>query len=180
MDYFIDDNTQQLEDEINRIASAGITLGCDKARRLYCPDKPVTRAQMAAFLTRALKLPTPTNAKAFADIPTDHTFRNAIAAIASAGITLGCDKARRLYCPDKPVTRAQMAAFLTRALKLPTPTNAKAFADIPTDHTFRNAIAAIASAGITLGCDKARRLYCPDKPVTRAQMAAFLTRALEI
>ena len=37
---------------INRIAAAGITVGCDDDR--YCPDGSVTRAQMATFLRRAL------------------------------------------------------------------------------------------------------------------------------
>ena len=36
-------------------------------------------------------------------------------------------------------------------------------------------IAAIAEAGITIGCDT--NLFCPDDPVTRAQMASFLVRA---
>ena len=35
-------------------ADAGITLGCDPEGILFCPDDPVTRGQMAAFLHRAL------------------------------------------------------------------------------------------------------------------------------
>src|SRR5690606_14291437 len=44
-----------------------------------------------------------------------------------------------------------------------------------------DAIAEIAALGITKGCnppDNSR--YCPDDAVTRGQMAAFLTRALQI
>ena len=29
---------------------AGITSGCDAQKKLYCPDQPVSRGQMAAFL----------------------------------------------------------------------------------------------------------------------------------
>ena len=54
-DYFDDDDGSPFEDAINRLATAGIAVGCD-ARR-FCPDDRVTRALMAAFLTRALDLP---------------------------------------------------------------------------------------------------------------------------
>ena len=45
-------------ENIRRIAAAGITKGCnppDSDR--YCPDRVVTRAQMATFIARALDLP---------------------------------------------------------------------------------------------------------------------------
>jgi spore germination protein YaaH len=51
-DFFADDETNRHESAINRIAAAGITVGCDDDR--YCPDGSVTRAQMATFLRRAL------------------------------------------------------------------------------------------------------------------------------
>ena len=74
---------------------------------------------MALFLTRALKLPTPTDANTFHDTADlDPSTAAAIAAIAKAGITIGCNPDRTHYCPHQPVTRSQMALFLTRALKL--------------------------------------------------------------
>jgi len=43
------------------------------------------------------------------------------------------------------------------------------------------AIEAIAAEGITKGCNPpVNDLYCPDSTVTRGQMAAFLTRALDL
>ena len=39
--------------QINQIAAAGITLGCGGTN--YCPNEPVTRGQMAAFLVRGLE-----------------------------------------------------------------------------------------------------------------------------
>ena len=48
------------EDDIDRLRVAGITFGCNPpANDRYCPGQRVTRAQMASFLGRALKL-TPT------------------------------------------------------------------------------------------------------------------------
>lgn len=53
-DYFIDDNTSIFEDDINRIAAAGITQGCRSDR--YCPHNPMLRGDMAVFLGRSLHL----------------------------------------------------------------------------------------------------------------------------
>jgi hypothetical protein len=57
-DYFDDDNTSTFEDDINAIASADITRGCNPpSNNLFCPGRDVTRGEMAAFLRRALDLP---------------------------------------------------------------------------------------------------------------------------
>lgn len=54
-DFFRDDNTSIFEQSINRVAAAGITLGCNPpTNNRYCPTNLVTRGQMAAFLLRAL------------------------------------------------------------------------------------------------------------------------------
>lgn len=52
----------------------------------------------------------------FNDVPTTHPFFRWIEALLSAGITGGCGGGN--YCPDDPVTRGQMAVFLSRALGL--------------------------------------------------------------
>ena len=54
---FIDDNTSIFEEDINKLAAAGITKGCSPpVNDRYCPWSKVTRGQMAAFLARALDL----------------------------------------------------------------------------------------------------------------------------
>ena len=54
-DRFVDDDGSTFEDDIERLAAAGITAGCNPpANDNYCPDEPVSRGQMAAFLRRAL------------------------------------------------------------------------------------------------------------------------------
>ena len=53
-DFFIDDDGSIFEGDINRLAAAGITKGCNPPiNDRYCPDSTVTRGQMAAFLHRA-------------------------------------------------------------------------------------------------------------------------------
>jgi hypothetical protein len=136
----------------------------------YNPNDPITRGQMAAFLQRALNLPAST-----VDYFTDDEssiFENDINAIAAFGITRGTSATT--YNPNDPVTRGQMAAFLTRAFGLgaggTTP-----FTDIA-GNTFEDDIEAIYAAGITVGTSATT--YSPGDFVTRQQMASFLARAL--
>ena len=176
-DSFDDSTGSVFEESIRKVAEAGITNGCNSAGTLFCPNTTVTRAQMAVFLLRGLKLPVPSGATGFTD--SAGFAQAAIDAMAAAGITMGCNADGTLFCPNKPVTRGQMAAFLARALKLPTPDVPAAFDDTA-NSVFNNAIAAILEAGITRGCDSTGKRFCPDKPVTRAQMATFLARALDL
>ena len=52
----------------------------------------------------------------FTDVPTNAQFFREVEALAESGITLGCTATT--FCPDAPLTRRQMAAFLARALGL--------------------------------------------------------------
>ena len=153
-------------EEILWLAQEGITTGCTSTR--FCPGDPVTRGQMATFLTRALDLP-PAGADHFTDDDGPH--EDNINRIAEAGITTGCTATR--FCPNGIVNRGQMASFLARALDLP-PAGADYFTD--DDGAHEDAINRIAEAGITTGCSATR--FCPGGTVTRQQMAAFLYRAL--
>jgi len=59
--------------------------------------------------------PAPDTAR-FNDVPTSHPFFQYVEALAASGITGGCGSGN--YCPDAPVTRGQMAVFLSKALGL--------------------------------------------------------------
>jgi hypothetical protein len=131
---------------------------------------------MAAFLVRALALPAGATT-AFTD-DDDSEFETEIESLASAGVTRGCNPpANDRYCPDDPVTRGQMAAFLARAYAYVGDTSADRFADDDAS-VFEDDIEALAAAEITFGCNPpAGDRFCPGDPVTRGQMAAFLRRA---
>jgi S-layer homology domain len=177
--YFTDDDGSIFEADIDAIASAGITKGCNPpANTAFCPDDHVTRGQMAAFLRRGLALPTSTT-NYFTD-DKGSIFEADINALAAAGITKGCNPPTNThYCPDDHVTRGQMAAFLRRALSLPA-TTTNYFTD-DKGSIFVADINALAAAGITKGCNPPTNThYCPDDHVTRGQMAAFLDRGLAL
>lgn len=154
--------------DIGWLAVNGITTGCAPA--LFCPASPVTRAQIASFLVRSLGLTAGGSPDLFTDIAgTVH--RADINRLATAGITSGCTTAT--FCPERVVTRAEMASFLARALGL-TGSAPDAFTDDGGSIHEHN-INLIAQAGITTGCTPTT--FCPDASVTREQMAAFLHRA---
>lgn len=174
---FVDDDGNTHEANIEAIFAEGITKGCNPpVRDRYCPDDPVTRAQMASFLTRMLSL-ADTTVDSFDD-DGDSVHEADINRLAAADITRGCNPpANDLYCPDDPVTRAQMASFLVRALNLG-PTTTDHFVDDGAS-VHHEDINRLAEAGITKGCNPpANDLYCPEDPVLRDQMASFLARAL--
>ena len=114
---FVDDDGSVFEDDIDRLAAAGVTAGCNPpGNDRYCPSSKVTRGQMAAFIGRALGYAEDGGGGLFADTA-GSVFATDIDRLAVAGVTKGCNPPdNSLYCPDRYVTRGQMAAFLYRAL----------------------------------------------------------------
>jgi hypothetical protein len=176
---FIDTNGHVFEVAINWLASEGITTGCNPpANTRFCPNDPVTRGQMAAFLVRALGYTNAGSANYFSDT-NGHLFETAINRLRTAGVTQGCNAAGTRFCPDRRVTRGEMAAFLVRALGYTNSGSGNYFVD-DNGHLFEDAIDKLRTAGVTLGCNPpTNNRFCPNSYVTRGQMAAFLMRALD-
>jgi len=142
---------------------------------------------MAVFLLRAMRggsYQPPPSPGVFADVPVggkewmlpwvDEFFHS--------GLTTGCGSFPMRYCPEIPVTRAEMSVFVLRSTKGPSyqpPAATGFFADMPVvgkewmqpwaDEYYRE--------GITTGCAIDPLRYCPEAAVTRAAMAAFISRA---
>ncbi len=166
---FSDIGSSKFYDDIVWLVDEKITAGCSSTR--FCPDGLVTRGQMASFVSRAMDLAS-TNRDYFVDDNTNKHEAN-INRFAREEITAGCSESR--FCPDGLVSRAQMATFLSRALDLPVAT--RDWFDDDDGSSHEAAINRIAEAGITGGCG--HRSYCPDGLVTRGQMSAFLHRAFD-
>jgi hypothetical protein len=163
----VDARFSPFKSDIEWVFNAGITSGCSSER--YCPNDPVTRAQMASFLARALHL-SGSAPDAFTD-DNGSIYEPNINLVAQAGIASGCGGTN--FCPNGLVSREQMASFLARALHLSGPAP-DAFTDDNTSIHEPN-INLVAREGIATGCGGT--LYCPLANVTRGQMAAFLHRA---
>lgn len=167
--------------EIGKLSARGVTLGCGGGN--YCPNDPVLREQMAAFILRAKGEfnPPPPASQRFADVPPSNQFYNFIDRLAVLQITLGCQPGNPpFYCPTVHVKREQMSAFILRGLGEfnPPPPASQMFGDVTPSNQFYNFIDRLAVLQITLGCQPGNPpLFCPNDNVTRGQMAAFLVRA---
>ena len=117
-DRFTDDDGSVFEDDIERLAAAGITRGCNPPTNdRFCPDGKLTRGQMAALLVRAFSYSDPGTGDLFDD-DDGSIFEDDIDRLAVAGVTRGCNPPENSrFCPDQEVSRAQMAAFFRRALE---------------------------------------------------------------
>lgn len=166
---FSDDEGSVHESDIIELYERGVTQGC--AADLYCPDRAVTRGEMATFLVRAFDLPASVIDGFSDDAGSIHG--SDINALAASGITKGCGPTE--FCPERAVTRAEMATFLVRALELPS--GSPAGFDDTAASAHAGDIDALAHAGITQGCSDTS--FCPTALVTRAQMASFLVRAMD-
>ena len=158
----------------------------------FDPGSDVTRWQMALFLVRAagpagIDVPRPSD-QGFRDLGgLSADTQDAIDQLADLGITKGTEKST--FSPHRVVTRRQMAQFLARFLKAAPvgpggvdiedvePADEDYFEDlrgVPRD--LHGIIATLFEMGVTTGTSSTR--FSPDAPVTRAQMALFITRAL--
>ena len=146
----------------------------------FCPERKVTRGEMAAFLVRTLDLTDDGDREWFTDTG-DSVFEADINRLATAGITAGCNPpANDQYCPEAVVSREQMAAFLVRGLGLTDPGTGDLFTD-DDKSIFETDIDILATAGITVGCNPpAYDRFCPKDHVGRDQMASFLARSVAL
>jgi hypothetical protein len=103
---------------VERLAELEITTGYDDGT--YRPDTFVTRAEMAAFMTRAFVASGDVVAATglFEDVPPNAWYDDFAETLYDQGITNGCFPDPLRYCPDDPVLRDQMASFVARALGL--------------------------------------------------------------
>jgi hypothetical protein len=198
--------------QIEAIATAGITGGCQQDNpltpqneALFCPDAALNRAQMAIFVETSLgvaaDLLPPCAGTVFNDVTVAAVGEVACRLIedfAASGISGGCQQDNpatpgvneAMFCPNAPVTRAQMAVFIEAALGTPAVPAClgTVFSDVTAagmGTAFCGFIEDFVAQGIAAGCqtdnpatttvNEAR--YCPNDPVTRAQMAVFLVAA---
>ena len=167
---------------VEKIFRHSITSGCGSGN--YCPQNAVTRDQMAVFIEKAMRgdtySPPAATGTVFTDVPVGAFAAPFIEQLARDGVTGGCGGGA--YCPQSPVTRAQMAVFLLRgkhgSAYNPPPATGTRFADVPANAFAAAWIEELAAEGITSGCDATH--YCPDNTTTRAQMAVFLTVAFSL
>lgn len=174
---------------VDCLAHYRITLGRGDER--FEPGETVTRAQMARFLIRAA-LPAGIELRSapdqgFTDV--GHLSAETVRAVNQlAALSIARGRTPTTFAPGDVVTRAQMAQFLARFLRAaPVGPGGTDIDDVrPDDEIFtdighlnrdaHDAIRRLYEMGVTTGTGY--NSFSPERPVTRGQMAAFITRAL--
>jgi len=170
---FYDDDRLTGEPAIEALVAADITQGC--GTNSFCPHAVVTRGQMVTFLGRALEESPSVLAGPFPDLSNDLYYAGFAVRLHEMGIVEGREDGT--FGGESPVSRGEMAVFLTRALSL-APGSDAPFSDVDPSLFYNESVDAIRTAGITIGCGDNR--FCPNESVTRHDMALFLTRAFHL
>jgi hypothetical protein len=202
-DPFTDDDGNFFVDAIECVAYAKVTTGLSGGRQ-YGPGLSVQRDQMASFIARLIDtantldtgenvraLPTYDGSNAFTDVAAGNVHLQAINRLEAVDIVQGGPGGRppSQYGPELPVTRAQMASFINRAIAFMQggdPAQAGVttgyvssndyFTDDENATAHERNINGIASEGIAVG--DGADTYNPELAIRRDQMAGFLARTL--
>jgi hypothetical protein len=165
---------------IENMYSRGVFSNCSASPLLFCPEDAVTRGQMAIILLRAKMgaayVPPACTVARFGDVPCSSPLAPWVNELVARGVTAGCGGGN--YCPDSPVTRAQMAVFLLATKEgpgySPDPSCLSApFNDMPCFSPFAIWVRELVTRGVTAGCGGGA--FCPADVVNRAQMSIFIS-----
>jgi hypothetical protein len=166
--------------DVELMANKFIVRGVTEDR--FAPDQNITRAEFAALLVRALGL-TEKAAAAFQDVAAGDWFAGAVGAAADAGLVTGFTDGS--FKPHEKITREQMAAMVTRALKF---AGYEATADASVlaryadaDSVSQWAAAAMSQAvneGIVTGTSATT--LSPKALATRAEAAVMVKRMMQV
>ena len=143
----------------------------------FCPGEAIDRKTIAVWVVRVLDGadPAPVTESRFDDVDTSSLFHAPfIERMADLGVTRGCGDGSG-FCPDRDVSRAEMAVFVSRAYELPDGPD-PGFGDVPSDAWYAAEVAELAASRITVGCGDGT-VFCPGRDTTRGEMATFLYRA---
>ncbi len=157
------------------LAERGVFAGTECAQG-FCPGDPIDRKTMAVWMVRVLDgaEPPALSESRFDDVDASSFHAPFIERLAELAVTKGCGDGSG-FCPDRVLSRAQMAVFLTRAFGLLAGAD-PGFVDVPEDAWYAAAVSSLAASGITRGCGDGTG-FCPEKDTSRAHMATFIHRA---
>ncbi|MHB8071914.1 MAG: ice-binding family protein [Candidatus Cryosericum sp.] len=143
---------------------------------MFKPDRSVSRAEVAAALTRALGLGWSSTIPSYSDVPATHWAAGYIQIMAAEGIMMG--DASGTFRPDAFITRAEAAAALLRMLKVEPFHNltSSSFKDVAVTNWALGYIESMQKYGLIGGYPDGT--YKPDAHILRSEFTAIADRAL--
>lgn len=172
---FTDDDNSRFEPFIETAKKHGLISGCNPPDNdRFCIGQSMTRGVMAILLARAVGASS-ADGDHFKD-DDGHVAEGAIEALIAQGVPMGCELDR--FCPNRPITRGEMAALITRALGWEHTADPSRYRDIA-ESQFASPLAELAERGGLEPCDPpVNRALCPRKTVKRDEAVFSLVSAL--
>lgn len=150
----------------------GITKGTTPVT--FSPYMICTRAQIIAFLWRAMGSPEPADDNPFTDLPSEAYYYKAALWSYQMGLLDGTSFDAYAYC-----TRLEVVTYLWKLAGAPASYegdgDAFPFEDVSGDADAMNAVAWAVGEGVTNGTTATT--FSPDKRCTRSQIVTFIYRA---
>jgi hypothetical protein len=116
-----------------------------------------------------------TTTPTFSDVPSSNWAYNAITSLSTAGYVYGYPDGA--FQPDKPITRAEVAVIMDKALNLmPYTPQSPTFTDVNPGDWFDQAVETANRAGIEIGYHDGT--FRPNNPISRQEFACVLVQAL--
>ncbi len=172
----VDEHLSWVVQPVDYLANAGIVSGTDHC--VYSPEDKLSRADFVTMLNRAYDMEEYVGGGSFSDVSENAYYSSAVSAAKNLGIVSGDAKGK--FDPKGELTRQDAMVMLRRTLNksglLFEPGDLGVFSDAESISRYAQGdIAALAKAGVISG---ASGKLNPKQPVTRAEMAVMLYRAM--
>ncbi|MNW26059.1 Endo-1,4-beta-xylanase A precursor [compost metagenome] len=180
---YTDTSKHWAKEEINALTSKGIIGARSSNTNAFEPDRNITRAEFAEYISKALNLvPNLQEAKIYPDVKQDDR-GGYIGAANEAGIITGYPDG--FFRPDQFITREEMALMMVRALKYGgvntsltgTPEQALTKFRDASKIRYKEAVAQTVQSGVIQGLNA--NTFQPKGNATRAQAAVMIKRVLD-
>jgi len=147
----------------------------------FAPDRPLSRAELAAQIAKAFTMTPQTASKSFNDLPSDYWATDPIQQAVAMGFMTGYPNSE--FRPTQVVTRLQVLVALATGLSLPATTASQQqlqqYADWQAVPPWaREQVGAAIQAGIIRPQPNAESRLRPNDPATRAEVATLIYSAL--
>lgn len=138
----------------------------------FRPNQAVTRYEVVEALAHLVVLEESDGPLSFSDVDSSHA--QTVSRMVRSGLINGINA--NSFRGEDPMTRGQLCKLLVLALELTPGTGETEFSDIPSRHWALPYIETLTKAGYINGYTDGT--FRPDRPVSRAELAALLNRAV--
>jgi hypothetical protein len=167
--------------EIEYLATLGYLTAYQTG--FFVPDNTISRGEMATILVRVTRTPVTQysayTSSSFQDVPKNYWALGYIESAHKSGLVIGYP--RKFYRPTNTLTRAEAIMALMRLANIPPATvHGPVDIDVPETHWAAGYISAFKTSGLMPSAWQGQQRFYPNQPITRAEVAAILSRTGKI